>query len=358
MSQNVMNNSAESFDFTISGVASNPGVFAIAASDDTVSLFLTSAIVGADSPSVSYNSTYGSITGADDSSTLSSFSNLSVTNNIASGLIFTARIVSADEIFVSFNRNVDSTSDSTSQWSVSGNTVTAVSALDGESDGLTLTLGTMINTDAALDVTYTAGDIVDILGNALASATVSINGETVPLGDVRADENGSWTFSVILDDGNYIITATATDAEGNISDPSTPVNIAVDTVLSTISISSPTDGDTITTDTVDITGTAIPDSVIEVAVDSDSILSGSTFSQVSSGTSVVSAKTNGPTTIDLDMSQNVMNNSAESFDFTISGVASNPGVFAIAASDDTVSLFLTSAMVGTDSTSVSYNSTY
>jgi len=90
-------------------------------------------------------------------------------------------------------------------------------------------------------------------------------------------------------------------------------------------------------------------------------ISASTFSQVSSSmaqisedTSVVSAQTNGPTTIELTMSQNVINNSANSFDFTISGVTSSPGVFSISVSGNVISLFLTSAMVGSDTPHVSY----
>lgn len=68
-------------------------------------------------------------------------------------------------------------------------------------------------------------------GRAEAYSTVNVyNGSTL-IGTGKADVNGNWSFAptVALPDGNYSLTATATDAAGNVSKPSPSFSFSVDT---------------------------------------------------------------------------------------------------------------------------------
>ncbi|MGZ0720562.1 BapA/Bap/LapF family large adhesin [Kluyvera cryocrescens] len=68
-------------------------------------------------------------------------------------------------------------------------------------------------------------------GRAEANSTVNVyNGSTL-IGTGKADINGNWSFAptVALPDGNYSLTATATDAAGNVSKPSPSFSFSVDT---------------------------------------------------------------------------------------------------------------------------------
>ena len=86
---------------------------------------------------------------------------------------FTAATATTTTITVTFSENVDSAGDAAGQWGVVGSTVDSVTALDGSGDTLTITLAAPIGENDTPDVTYTAGDIVDGLDNALATATVT-----------------------------------------------------------------------------------------------------------------------------------------------------------------------------------------
>lgn len=62
------------------------------------------------------------------------------------------------------------------------------------------------------------------------------------LGTAAVDENGVWGLDVVLPDGPHTITATASNADGELSPPSNPVTFEVDAVRPTVTISSPDDG--------------------------------------------------------------------------------------------------------------------
>lgn len=70
-----------------------------------------------------------------------------------------------------------------------------------------------------------------ITGEAEPGSIVTIYSNGQPVTTVTADENGKWsyTFSPELNDGQYVITTTATDEAGNTSEHSTAVTIEVDT---------------------------------------------------------------------------------------------------------------------------------
>lgn len=75
-----------------------------------------------------------------------------------------------------------------------------------------------------------------LVGTAEADATVTVYGDTgsgpLLLGITTADGSGNWTFtpSTPFTNGTITITATATDAAGNVSAASTPFDVTIDTV--------------------------------------------------------------------------------------------------------------------------------
>lgn len=93
-------------------------------------------------------------------------------------------------------------------------------------------------TDNKTPITGTVGSGADIndsspilSGRAEAGSTVNVyNGSTL-IGTGKADSNGDWSFAptVALPDGNYSLTATATDSAGNVSAPSPSFSFSVDT---------------------------------------------------------------------------------------------------------------------------------
>jgi Bacterial Ig-like domain len=84
--------------------------------------------------------------------------------------------------------------------------------------------------------------ISQISGTAEPDTTVTVfNGGTY-LDTTPADSNGHWSLSTSLQDGTYSFTAMATDNAGNTGDPSTAVNVVVDTSAPDTKIESATDG--------------------------------------------------------------------------------------------------------------------
>ena len=81
-----------------------------------------------------------------------------------------------------------------------------------------------------------------IVGTAEANSTVKIFGNVgsgdVLLGSTTADASGNWSFTpvTILTDGTYSITATATDAAGNVSPASAAFSVTIDTVAPTATL--------------------------------------------------------------------------------------------------------------------------
>uniref|UniRef100_UPI0006886841 Ig-like domain-containing protein n=1 Tax=Leminorella grimontii TaxID=82981 RepID=UPI0006886841 len=75
-------------------------------------------------------------------------------------------------------------------------------------------------------------------GKAEANATVTIYDGSDVIGSVKADANGSWSFtpSTALADGSYTFTFTAKDAAGNESTPANAFNLVIDTSAATVSL--------------------------------------------------------------------------------------------------------------------------
>ncbi|WP_213716523.1 BapA/Bap/LapF family large adhesin [Cedecea lapagei] len=132
-------------------------------------------------------------------------------------------------------------------------TVTATDAagnVSNPSNGFSLTVDTVApNAPVISSVTDAVGPIVGglsngqvtddtrptLTGTAEGNATVSVYDNGVLLGTAQADPGGAWTFrpSTPLINGGHALTVTATDAAGNVSLPSTPFNVVVDTIAPT-----------------------------------------------------------------------------------------------------------------------------
>jgi len=138
---------------------------------------------------------------------------------------------------------------------------------------------TDVNTDsAAFNDGITNDNTLIISGSAEIDATVTILLDGVSIGTAIASIGGIWSFDytdTILADGDYVITATATDAAGNVSAESADFDLTIDTTdpdapvvtgISDDTGSSATDGITSDDDLI-ISGTAEADSSVDVFVD-------------------------------------------------------------------------------------------
>lgn len=120
-----------------------------------------------------------------------------------------------------------------------------------------------------------------INGTAEANATIDVYVDGILVGQTTADGTGAWSYTFTnLAEGDNAITTTATDAVGNTSDPSAPLSItiditppaqppapALDPAGNTGSLS-----DLITSDTTPpVSGTAEPNSTVEIFVDGVSV---------------------------------------------------------------------------------------
>jgi hypothetical protein len=66
-------------------------------------------------------------------------------------------------------------------------------------------------------------------GTAEAMATVTILRSGTAIGTANAGQDGGWICDLPLQDGDYTLTATATDTAGNVSPPTQPRNVTIDT---------------------------------------------------------------------------------------------------------------------------------
>ncbi|SDT12986.1 Ig-like domain-containing protein [Microlunatus soli] len=127
---------------------------------------------------------------------------------------------------------------------------------------------------APADGSVTADDTPDISGTAEPGSTVTVSSDDgTELGTATADDNGIWTLTPdALADGDYTITAVATDSAGNDSPTSAPSTFTVDTTAPDAPvITAPADGSTSNDSTPTISGTGEAGTTVEVTVDGDVI---------------------------------------------------------------------------------------
>ncbi|PSL20883.1 Ig-like domain-containing protein, partial [Chitinophaga ginsengisoli] len=116
--------------------------------------------------------------------------------------------------------------------------------------------------------TLTSDNTPTVTGTAEANSTVTIYVDGNVVGTTTANASGNYTFTVPtpISDGTHAFTATATDAVGNTSAPSTTLNITIDTQKP--AVPTITTAQTLTSDnTPTVTGTAEANSTVTIYVD-------------------------------------------------------------------------------------------
>ncbi|PWK34954.1 Ig-like domain-containing protein [Cupriavidus plantarum] len=105
-----------------------------------------------------------------------------------------------------------------------------------------------------------------LAGTAEANSTIDIYNGTTLLGTVTADANGNWSFTpgAALPDGTYALTVTATDAVGNVSNPSTPFSLTIDTAPPAAPTIAATNGGA-------LSGTAAANSTVAIDLNGDGV---------------------------------------------------------------------------------------
>ncbi len=119
------------------------------------------------------------------------------------------------------------------------------------------------------DGAATAQTTPPVSGTAEPGATVTVSIDGVVIGTAVANALGTWTVTPAtpLDEGPHEVTAIATDAAGNESQPSAPVSFTVDTTPPDVPvITSPVDGET-TDGAPTFAGTAEPGTLVTVVID-------------------------------------------------------------------------------------------
>src|SRR5918997_5336042 len=109
-----------------------------------------------------------------------------------------------------------------------------------------------------------------ITGTGEPGATVEVTVDGVVVGTTTVAPDGTWSLVVpdALGDGSHTVTATQTDAAGNVSPASDPVTFTVDTTAPDPPVvTSPADGDVTADSTPTITGTGEPGATVEVTID-------------------------------------------------------------------------------------------
>ena len=110
----------------------------------------------------------------------------------------------------------------------------------GQGEGLAGALPTITgispDTGSSTSDGITSANRIVISGVAPDNETITVSSNGTPIGTTVADANGNWTFDdtgTVLPDDTYVITATATDPNGNVSDPSQPYGVTIDTAVPT-----------------------------------------------------------------------------------------------------------------------------
>src|SRR5206468_3939112 len=134
------------------------------------------------------------------------------------------------------------------------------------------TIGSYSSDSGTVGDGITNDNTLTLTGTAVAGSTVSVYDGAALLGTATANGSGAWTFTTgTLADATHSLTATASDAAGNVSAASAALSVTVDTVapgaptISSYSTDSGTVGDGITNDnTLTLTGAAAASSTVSI----------------------------------------------------------------------------------------------
>ena len=263
----IANNNAEPADFTVSGAASNPIVsrLEVLPSGSELALILSANIVGGETITLSYAPTQGAIEGLFGGNILREFpgNGKKVTNNVPAALIITTGAQTVKKVSFAIAGTAEAAA---SIQLLRGGTAITGATIDADTNGawtITFDLAegenviTAMATDAAgnvsaasnaviitLDTTAPAAPIITppsatsvteasltLSGSAEAGASIQLlrGGTAITSATTDADTNGDWSITFDLTAGDNVITATASDAAGNVSVASDAVSITLNT---------------------------------------------------------------------------------------------------------------------------------
>lgn len=147
-----------------------------------------------------------------------------------------------------------------------------LSATDTTTFEVDVTAPDTVITSPSTGQVSSTGDLV-LSGTSEPDAEVVVtvtdsNGVVVFTETVTTDDQGQWTTAAVdpvLGEGDYTATAVAVDDAGNTADAEA-VDFSVDTSVPTVSIASPSEGDTLTDTTPVITGTGEPGEQVDILI--------------------------------------------------------------------------------------------
>ena len=164
------------------------------------------------------------------------------TNFTGSGRSYTVDIIPTADGTITVNVPANVAVNTVNNGNTPSNTLTFVSDRTPPS----IPLITSITTDTGISATdgITNDQTLFISGKAEPASVVSLfrQGIAGAIGTVTTNASGNWTFdytSTQLGEGNYVFTASATDAAGNNSAISQPFTVVVDLTPPSVTISSP-----------------------------------------------------------------------------------------------------------------------
>jgi hypothetical protein len=145
--------------------------------------------------------------------------------------------------------------------------------------GATETRNVVVDTTPPVTVISQPGD-----GSTIGSTTPTINGTSEPgasveifidgmlVGTVVVGQDGTWSFDVTtpLAQGDHVVRVVATDAAGNVGQ-AVERPFVVDTSVPMVTLTSPMEGQRVTSTQPTITGTATPGTTIEILIDGQAV---------------------------------------------------------------------------------------
>jgi hypothetical protein len=154
-----------------------------------------------------------------------------------------------------------------------GNAANLVGAATNPAGTLQIDTTTPATPVIATDI-INGNNSVTLGGTAEANTTVTVYDGSTELGTATAGGSGAWNYTTgTLGNDNYSVTATDTDAAGNVSTASTALTITVGTTVASVVPPAPVIAtDSIHGDTVTLNGTAAANSTVTV-YDQRSLLS-------------------------------------------------------------------------------------
>ena len=241
------------------------------------------------------------------------------------------------------------TVDGTGHWTTSvtpaGQGALTVTAVATDAAGNTATTSTTLTVDTiapAVAITSPGGPINQaaqtISGTGEAGTTVTLfdNGTQLQLPTVTVDQNGLWSANVTLANGSHSLTASDTDAAGNIG-TSSAVVYTLSTIGPTVTESLAFDTGASNTDHITsndaLSGTGLANTVVSFTIDGTPIATTVTADAQGAWSFTPSGLTDGPHTIVASQTDSFGNTGTASLTFTLDTTAPTIAIATISGDD-------------------------